>query len=104
MIDHCLAWNNLPETVTPAGTAKRTIPGVGADLVRIAVPAGTSAGRHSHPHEQFVQVISGSGILETEQGERAFGPGSVFHFPAGAWHAARFEADTVLVEVNLRDG
>ncbi|RYE93655.1 MAG: cupin domain-containing protein, partial [Oxalobacteraceae bacterium] len=40
-------------------------------------------------------------ILETEQGRAAFGPGSVFHFPAEAWHAAEFTTETVLVEINL---
>jgi quercetin dioxygenase-like cupin family protein len=49
-----------------------------------------------------VQVLSGSGSLLTEQGERAFGPGSGFHFPAGTWHAARFDTETVLVKTNLR--
>ncbi|MDF2601192.1 MAG: Cupin 2 conserved barrel domain protein, partial [Methylobacterium brachiatum] len=50
---------------------------------------------------QFVQVISGSGFLETEQGRTPFAAGSVFHFPAGTWHAAAFETETVLVETNL---
>lgn len=102
MTDHCLAWDDLPEEPAPGGVEKRVIEGRGADLVRVAVPAGASAGRHSHPHEQFVQVISGSGTLETEQGRRRFGPGSVFRLPANVWHAAVFDEDTVLVEVNLR--
>ncbi|TXM90587.1 cupin domain-containing protein [Methylobacterium sp. WL30] len=101
MTDHLLAWDERDETVAENGVAKRTIPGAGASLVRIVVPAGTSAARHSHAHEQFVQVLSGSGILETEQGRAAFGPGSVFHFPAEAWHAAEFETETVLVEINV---
>jgi hypothetical protein len=41
--------------------------------------------------------------LLTKQGESAFGPGSVFHFPASTWHSARFDTGTVLVEANLRD-
>jgi quercetin dioxygenase-like cupin family protein len=45
-------------------------------------------------------VLSGSGVLETEQGSNAFGPGSVFHFPAHAWHAAVFDGETVLIETN----
>ena len=69
--------------------------------MRVVVPAGVSAPAHSHDHEQFVQVLSGSGILETEQGRAPFSGGSVFHFPAGAWHAAAFETETVLIETNL---
>ena len=98
--DHLTAWDARSESVA-GGVAKRTIPGAGASLVRVVVPAGTSAPRHSHGHEQFVQVISGSGTLETGQGREAFSAGSVFHFPPGAWHSATFETETVLIETNL---
>lgn len=101
MADHLTTWNDRAESVTGNGVAKREIPGAGASLVRVVVPAGVSAARHSHDHEQFVQVISGSGILETEQGRTPFSAGSVFHFPIGAWHAAAFETETVLIETNL---
>jgi quercetin dioxygenase-like cupin family protein len=46
-------------------------------------------------------VVSGAGMLETAQGSRPFGPGSVFHFPPDTWHAAHFDSDTVLIETNL---
>ena len=101
MTAYLLAWDDHDESIAANGVAKRTIPGTGASLVRIVVRAGTSAPRHSHAHEQFVQVLSGSGVLETDQGRAAFGPGSVFHFPAQAWHAAEFETETVLIETNL---
>lgn len=97
--------HNWAETPThPDKPSKRGIDGRHADLVRIEVPAGTKAGRHSHPHEQFVQVISGHGILETEEGRKVFSAGSVFHFPAEAWHAAEFDEDTILVEVKVKAG
>ncbi|MFG5119815.1 cupin domain-containing protein [Methylorubrum sp. POS3] len=98
---HCLPWTDLPETRAPSGVGKRSLEGKGASLVRVTIPAGTEAPRHSHDHEQFVQVIEGSGTLETDQGRVAFAAGSLFHFPAGTWHAARFETETVLVESNL---
>ena len=100
MTDHFTAWDARSQSVA-GGVAKSTIPGAGASLVRVVVPAGISAPRHSHDHEQFVQVISGSGTLETEQGRKPFSAGCVFHFPPGAWHSATFEAETVLVETNL---
>ena len=101
MSRHCQDWSDMAETATPTGARRRAIDGAGAGLVRIVVPAGTRAPRHSHDHEQFVQVISGSGTLETEQGRVGFTAGSVFHFPPGAWHAAEFETETVLVETNV---
>lgn len=101
MIKHCQSWADLPEDVAPSGLRRQAIDGETARLTRIVVPAGTKAPKHSHSHEQFVQVISGTGTLETEQGRVVFGPGSVFHFPAGVEHAAEFETETVLVETNL---
>lgn len=98
---HCLPWTDLPEMRAPSGVGKRSLEGKGASLVRVTIPAGTEAPRHSHDHEQFVQVIEGSGTLETDQGRVAFAAGSLFHFPAGTWHAAQFETETVLVESNL---
>ena len=47
-------------------------------------------------------MISGHGTLETEEGRHPFSAGSLFHFPSGAWHAADFDKDTVLVETNLK--
>ena len=94
-------WSDLPLEGSAGAVRKRRIAGDAAELVLIEVPAGTRAGRHSHAHEQFVQVISGSGVLETEGGATDFRPGSVFHFAPDAWHAAEFRTDTVLVETNL---
>ena len=94
-------WNDVPAEL--AGTVnKRQLQGAGASLVQIEIPAGTKAARHSHDHEQFVQVISGCGYLETEEGRQPFVAGSLFHFPPGTWHAADFDTDTTLVETNLR--
>ena len=98
---HVIAWTDLPETAAPNGVAKRRIDLPGASLVTVAIPAGTVAPRHSHATDQFVQVTAGSGVLTTEQGARGFAAGSVFVFPAGTWHEARFDTDTVLVETNL---
>ena len=101
MDPHFLDWNGIPEEVAPSGIGKRVLPGTGASLVMVRVPAGFKGGRHSHSHEQFVQVLSGAGVLETGQGTQTFGPGSLFYFPPDTWHAAQFDSDTVLVETNL---
>lgn len=98
---HCFPWIDLPEDVAANGVAKRRLQGAGAEWVRITVPAGIRAARHSHAHEQLVQVISGGGTLTTEQGRTVFGPGSLFHFPPQVWHEAEFATETVLVETNL---
>lgn len=95
-------WDHLADEVASPAVHKRVLEGAGASLVRVTIAAGTSAGRHSHDFEQFVQVISGRGVLETAEGAAAFDAGHLFHFKPGTWHAARFDEETVLVETNLR--
>ena len=98
MLQH---WDDLAEEARGPTVTKRVILGRHATLVRLEIKAGTVAARHTHPFEQFVQVISGAGSLETEEGTAAFRAGSLFHFPAEAWHAAIFDEDTILVETNM---
>ena len=94
-------WNDLPAAPAGPPVGKRVLGGAGVSLVRVEIAAGTKADRHSHGHEQFVQVISGGGTLETEEGRQRFRAGSLFHFAPDTWHAAEFDEDTVLVETNL---
>ncbi len=101
MMPTIVDWSDIPPENSSDTVRKRRFGGLAAELVLVEVTAGTQAGRHSHPHEQFVQVIAGNGVLETEAGTKEFRRGSVFHFPPDAWHAAEFLTDTVLVETNL---
>lgn len=101
MTQHVIAWDEVEAAPAPGGLVKRRLDLPGMTLVTVEVPAGLRGTRHSHDHDQFVQVLSGTGTLETEQGERPFSAGTVFAFPAGTWHLANFDADTVLVETNL---
>ncbi len=96
-------WDAVPPAVAD-GIERREVPGNGATLRRIAVPAGTRAPRHAHDHEQFLLVLEGRLLLETEAGTATLSPGTVVRFDPDAWHAATFPVDTVLVEVNLRPG
>jgi len=96
-----LHWDALEEQSNTPAVRKTIINGSGAALVRVVIAKGTSAQRHAHDFEQFVQVISGSGTIETEEGKKHFGPGAIFHFAPNTWHAAEFDEETVLVETNL---
>ncbi len=86
------------------GADRREIAGVGGALKRVAVKAGTVAGRHAHDFEQFFMVLEGGGVLTCESGEISLRPGVVIHFEPEAWHSAVFETDTMLVEVNFAKG
>lgn len=98
----CYDWPQV-EGETAEGITRKEIGGEGAALKQVTIPAGTEAGRHDHPFEQFIQVISGTGVLQCGAGEVKLQPGTVVHLPAGSWHSAVFETDTVLVEVNMKN-
>jgi quercetin dioxygenase-like cupin family protein len=94
------------DEVAPYGDAKadrRLIAGRAGDVKRVVVKAGHVAERHSHAFEQFVLVESGTGVLMWEGGEILIRPGVVIHFEPNVWHEARFETDTMLLEVNFRE-
>ncbi len=93
-------WSEITGSESDA-ILRREIVGIGASLKHVVVPAGTRAERHEHAFEQFIQVLSGSGVLECAAGSTPLKPGTVIHLPPGSWHSAVFETETVLVEVNL---
>ena len=86
------------------GAAAAPLPGAGAALRQVQVKAGHIATKHSHPHEQFILILSGAGRLECEAGSIPLHPGTAIRFAPGAWHSAEFTADTVLAEFNLNEG
>ena len=92
-------WSVQPGATTPSAM----LPGAGASLRRVDVPAGRVAERHSHAHEQFVIVVSGGGRLQCEAGDVELRPGTTIRFAPGAWHSAQFAEATVLIEVNLAE-
>jgi quercetin dioxygenase-like cupin family protein len=96
-------WDELPSNGDQLAD-RREISGTGGSLKRVAVAAGTVAERHAHDFEQFFLVQVGMGILTCAAGEIALYPGVVIHFEPNAWHSAKFETDTVLIEVNFVRG
>ena len=94
------------DEVAPYGDAKadrRLIPGQAGDFKRVAVKAGHVAARHAHEFEQFFMVAEGEGVLTWAGGEILLRPGVEIHLEPETWHEARFDADTVIYEVNFRE-
>ena len=87
----------------PSGPPPDAMPGAGAAMRQVRIKAGHVSTRHSHPHEQFLLVMSGAGRLECEAGTVPLHPGTAIRFAPGAWHSAEFTADTVLTEFNLAE-
>jgi uncharacterized cupin superfamily protein len=62
----------------------------GVNLTRI-VPGGQSSLRHAHTRQdEFIYVLEGEVVLETNGGAQVLGPGMCAGFPAGTGDAHRF--------------
>jgi uncharacterized cupin superfamily protein len=73
----------------------------GVNLTRI-VPGGQSSARHAHSkQDEFIWVVSGEIVLETNEGQQTLRPGMCAGFPAGTGNAHRFinksNADAVIL-------
>ena len=78
----------------------------GVNLTRI-VPGAQSSARHAHSRQdEFIWVVSGEIVLETNEGAQTLRPGMCAGFPAGCGNAHRFvnrsAADAVLLVVGDR--
>lgn len=75
----------------------------GVNITRI-VPGGQSSYRHAHStQDEFVYVLSGAPVLETNGGAQTLGPGMCAGFPAGTGDAHRFlnrtDSDVLLLVI-----
>jgi uncharacterized cupin superfamily protein len=62
----------------------------GVNLTRIE-PGAQSSARHAHTkQDEFICVMSGEVVLETNEGSQILGPGMCAGFPAGSGNAHRF--------------
>jgi len=78
----------------------------GVNLTRIE-PGGQSSARHAHTkQDEFIWVMSGEVVLETNEGSQILGPGMCAGFPAGSGNAHRFvnrtDRDAVILVVGDR--
>ena len=78
----------------------------GVNLTRI-VPGGQSSHRHAHTRQdEFVYVLEGEVVLETDSGAQVLKAGMCAGFPAGTGDAHRFlnrsSADALLLVVGDR--
>ena len=54
---------------------------------RTVIPPGGKHDRHAHPNaDEFLVVMSGSGLVYTDEGTEPAGEGDVVFTPRGHWH------------------
>ena len=78
----------------------------GVNMTRI-IPGGQSSYRHAHSRQdEFVYVLEGEVVLQTNGGEQVLRPGMCAGFPAGSGDAHRFvnrtQSDVTLLVIGDR--
>jgi quercetin dioxygenase-like cupin family protein len=77
----------------------------GMALLAVQFAPGSRTDWHSHPGGQLLYVVSGSGLVQTEDGATvSISPGDVVHAPPGErhWHGAM--ADSPMMHLSLTVG
>ena len=60
---------------------------------------GSATTSVSHEAEEVAYVVSGSGRLETDEGEVRFAAGDALHIAPGTWHAVVNDSDADVIMV-----
>jgi quercetin dioxygenase-like cupin family protein len=60
---------------------------------------GSATASVSHETEEVAYVVSGSGHLDTDDGEVRFKTGDALHIPPGTWHAVVNDSEAEVVMV-----
>lgn len=76
-----------------------TVTGNTASLGYSVFKPGTVLPPVSHQSEELAYVVSGSGRLDTDDGEVRFDAGDAIHIPADTWHAVVNDTDEDIVMV-----
>jgi quercetin dioxygenase-like cupin family protein len=69
-------------------TVELSIAGREAVTAKVELPAGVTAGRHTHPGEEIGYVLEGTVVIELEGVSKTLKAGDVFAVPAGKVHNA----------------
>lgn len=68
---------------------------------RVDLPAGSSAGAHTHPGDEVSYVVEGSVEVIVDGASRTYRAGEAFHVPAGKVHDARAVGGAAVVIANF---
>ena len=69
-------------------TVELSVTGREAVTAKVELPAGVTAGRHTHPGEEIGYVLEGTVVIELEGVSKTLKAGDVFAVPAGKVHNA----------------
>ncbi len=77
-----------------------SIPGKEVITAKAEIPAGGSAGAHTHPGDEISYVVEGNLELIIDGASKVYKAGEAFHVPAGKVHDAKASGGPAVVIAN----
>jgi len=92
-------WDTVAPEILTDSISRRMVTGEREMLVRWEFKKGAVAGRHSHPHEQVVMMVSGKLWLAVGDVEAIMGPNDIYVISSSTPHEAEALEDTVVIDI-----
>ena len=89
---------SIPEERISDKISRKVMSGKQGMMVWWRFQAGTHAGAHRHPHEQFTWMLSGRMELRIGEERRSMARGDIAVIPGGVEHEAFFPEDTEVLD------
>ena len=87
-VESRIAWERLAAPGPVPGVVAASVHGAQLSAALYTLDPGTVVPEHSHPNEEFGQVIAGSVTLECDGQAEELGVGEAFLIPGDVPHAA----------------
>lgn len=75
---------------------------VGVEILAVFFPPGGRTRPHTHPVEQSLHVIEGTGVVAVEGQRWLINPGDVVVIPAGIWHWHGATPDSAMCHISIK--
>ena len=94
-----IAWETIPDERVNDLVTRRMVVGENEMVVRWNFRKGGFAGRHSHPHEQIVMMVSGRLRLGVADDEAIMIAGDIVVISPNVPHEAEALEDTIVIDI-----
>jgi quercetin dioxygenase-like cupin family protein len=72
------------------------------EMLVVYFSAGGRTRPHIHERDQVLHIVSGRGIVATDEEKRLVAPGDVVTIPAGVWHWHGATRDTAMCHISIK--
>ncbi len=94
-------WNTLPVIAVRPGISRQVFSGKNCMMVLNEIKPGLVPRLHSHPHEQLLQILSGSAKVVLGDEVLTLKAGDVVHVPPDLPHSLEVLGDETVMNMDI---